>query len=44
MEEHFRNAYKETGSLQDGVKPHTNLCKGTNDEIVLNEDQNSWKT
>jgi len=24
---------------------HTNLCKGTNDDIILNEeDQNSWKT
>ena len=44
-EEHFRNAYKEFGSLEGGLKLHTNLCKGTNDEIISNEDdQNIWKT
>jgi hypothetical protein len=44
-EKHFRNAYTEVGSLEGGLKPHTNLCKGTNDEIISNEDdQNIWKT
>jgi hypothetical protein len=32
---HIRNAYKGVGSLKGGVKPHTNLCKGTNDESSL---------
>ena len=44
-EKHFRNAHKEGGSLKGGFKPHENLCKGKNDEIILNEeDQNKWKT
>ena len=37
-EEHFRNSYIEVGSLEGGFKPHTNLCKGTNDETISNED------
>jgi hypothetical protein len=35
---HIRNAYKEVGSLKGGFTPHTNLCKGTNGEIVSNEE------
>jgi len=29
------NAYKGVGSLKGGFKPHTNLCKGTNEEIII---------
>ena len=36
-EKHIRKAYKEDGSLKGGFKPHTNLCKGTNDEILCME-------
>jgi hypothetical protein len=42
----MRNGYEEVGSPQGGFKPHTNLCKGTNDEIKSNEEdiKNRWKT
>ena len=33
----MRNGYNENGSPQGGLKAHTNLCKGTNDEIICNE-------
>ena len=34
----IRNAYKETGSIKDGFQPHTNLCRGTNNEILSKEE------
>jgi len=37
-EKHIRNASKKAGSLKSGFKPNTNLYKGTNDEIVSNEE------
>ena len=45
-EKHIRKAYTEAGSLQGGFKPHTNLCKGTNDEILSTEKyiKNKWQT
>jgi len=33
----LRNAHKEVGSLKVGFKPHTNLCRGTNKEILSTE-------
>jgi len=31
-DEQIRNAYKEVGSLKAGFQPHTDLCRGTNNE------------
>jgi hypothetical protein len=41
-----RNAYKETGLLKAGFKPHTGLCRGTNNEILSKEEEikTRWKT
>jgi hypothetical protein len=43
---HIRNAYKEVGSLKGGYKPHTNLHRGINNEILSTEDDINarWKT
>jgi hypothetical protein len=45
-ERHIRNAYKEDGSLKGGFQTHTSLRKGTNDEIVRNDEdiKNRWQT
>jgi hypothetical protein len=42
----IRNLNKGAGSLKGGFKPNTNLCKGTTDETISNEEdtQNRWKT
>jgi len=39
-------AYRELGSLKASCKPHTNLCRGINNEIISKEDDimNRWKT
>jgi hypothetical protein len=39
-------APREVGSLEARCKPHTNLCRGINDEIISKEDDtmNRWKT
>jgi len=38
-------AHKEVGSLKACCKPHTNLCRGINDEIISKDDaMNRWKT
>jgi hypothetical protein len=44
-ENYIRNAYKEFGSLKGGFKPHTNLSKGTNDEIKSDDEdiKNRWQ-
>ena len=44
-ENYIRNTYKEVGSLKGGFKPHKNLCKGTNDEIISDDEdiKNRWK-
>jgi hypothetical protein len=45
-DKHIRNAYKEVRSLQGGYKPHTNLCRGINNEILSTEEdiKARWKT
>jgi hypothetical protein len=35
-DKHIRNAYKEVGLLKGGFKPHTDLCRGINNEILAN--------
>jgi hypothetical protein len=42
----IRNAYKEVGSLKAGFQPHTDLCRGTNNEILSTEEEikTRWKT
>ena len=42
----IRNAHKEDGSLRAGFRPHTELCRGTNNEILYNEEEikAKWKT
>jgi hypothetical protein len=42
----IRNAYKEVGSLKAGFQPHTELFRGTNNEILSTEEeiQTRWKT
>ena len=50
IEENFkdkqiRNAYKEVGSLKASFQPHTDLCRGTNNEILSKEEiKTRWKT
>jgi hypothetical protein len=41
-----RNAHKEVGSLKAGFQPHTDFCRGTNNEILSTEEEikTSWKT
>jgi hypothetical protein len=41
-----RNAYKEVGSLKAGSQPYTDLCRGTNNEILSKEEEikTRWKT
>jgi hypothetical protein len=36
---HIRNVYKEAGSLKAGFQPHTDLCRGTNNEILSKEEE-----
>jgi hypothetical protein len=45
-DKHIRNAYKEVGLLKGGFKPHTNLCRGINNEILSTEEdiKARWKT
>ena len=45
-DKHIRNAYKEVGSLKAGFQPHSDLCRGTNDEILSKEEEikTRWKT
>jgi hypothetical protein len=42
----IRNPYKEVGSLKAGFQPHTDLCRGTNKEILSTEEEikTRWKT
>jgi hypothetical protein len=42
----IRNAYKEVGSLKAGFQPHTDLCRGANNEILSKEEEikTRWKT
>ena len=42
----IRNAYKEDGSLKASFQPHTDLCRGTNNEIPTKEEEikTRWKT
>ena len=42
----IRNAYKEGGSLRASFQPHTDLCRGTNYEILLKQEETKtrWKT
>jgi len=35
----IRNAYKEVGSLKADFKSHTDLCRGTNNEILSNGEE-----
>lgn len=39
-------AYRDVGSLKVSFKPHTNLCRGINYEIISKEENimNRWKT
>jgi hypothetical protein len=39
MYKQIRNAYKEIGSLKVGFQPHTDLCRGTNNEILSTEEE-----
>jgi hypothetical protein len=38
--------YKEVGSLKAGFQPHTDLCRGANNEILSMEEEikTRWKT
>jgi hypothetical protein len=40
------SAYKEVGALKAGFQPHTDLCRGTNSEILSKEEEikTRWKT
>ena len=42
----IRNAYQEVGSLKASFQPHTDLCRGTNNEILskVEEIKTRWKT
>ena len=42
----IRNAHKYDGSLRAGFRPHTDLCRGTNNENLSNgeEIKTRWKT
>jgi len=42
----IRNTYKKVGSLKASFQPHTDLCTGTNNEIISNEEKikTRWKT
>jgi hypothetical protein len=42
----IRNAYEEVGSLKASFQPHTDLCRGTNNEILSKEEEIKarWKT
>jgi hypothetical protein len=35
----IRNAFKEVGSLKAGFQPHTEFCRGTNNEILFTEEE-----
>jgi hypothetical protein len=37
----IRNAYKEVESLKAGFQLHTDLCRGTNNEILSTEEENN---
>jgi hypothetical protein len=41
-----RNACKEVGSQKASFQPHTDLCRGTNNEILSKEEgiKIRWKT
>jgi hypothetical protein len=45
-DKHIRNAYKEVGSLKGGFKPHIDLCRGINNEILANTEdiKTRWRT
>jgi len=34
-----RNAYKEGGAIKADFLPHTDLCRGTNNEILSKEEE-----
>jgi len=42
----IRNAYEEVGALKVGFQPCTDLCRGTNNEILSKEEEikTKWKT
>ena len=42
----IRNAYKEVGALKARFQPYTDLCRGTNNEILSKEEEikTRWKT
>jgi len=42
----IRKAYKGVESLKAGFQPHTDLCRGTNNEILSTEEEIKtwWKT
>jgi hypothetical protein len=42
----IRNAYTEVGALKAGFQPHTDLCRGMNNEILSKEEEikTRWKT
>jgi hypothetical protein len=42
----IRNAYKEVGLLKAGFQLHTDICRGTNNEILSTEEEikTRWKT
>ena len=37
-ENYIRNTYKEVSSLKGGFKPHKNLCIGTNNDIISDDE------
>jgi hypothetical protein len=45
-DKHIRNAYKEVGLLKGGYKPHMNLCRGINNDILSTEEdiKARWRT
>jgi hypothetical protein len=45
-DKYVRNAYKEVRSLKAGYKPHMNLCRGINNEILSTKEdiKARWKT
>jgi hypothetical protein len=45
-DKHMRNACKEAGSLKGGFKPHTDLCRGINNETLANAEdiKTRWRT
>lgn len=44
--ENIMKAHRDVGSLKASFKPHTNLCRGINYEIISKEENitNRWKT